>query len=167
MNLAVICAMSENRIIGRGNELPWHLPGDLKYFKQTTLGSPIIMGRKTWESIGRPLPGRSNIVVSRNNQLTIEQVQTADSLTGAIKLAREIAVPDNVSEVFVIGGAELYKEAFPLADRLYLTRVHAEIEGDTYLEGFKEKDWIEISRETFNVADHEGHNYSICVLEKR
>ena len=124
MNLAVICAMSENRIIGRSNELPWHLPGDLKFFKQTTLGSPIIMGRKTWESIGRPLPGRSNIVVSRNNQLTIEQVQTADSLTGAIKLAREIAVPDNVSEVFVIGGAELYKKAFPLADRLYLTRVH-------------------------------------------
>ena len=111
MNLAVICAMSENRIIGRSNELPWHLPGDLKYFKQTTLGSPIIMGRKTWESIGRPLPGRINIVVSRNNQLTIEQVQTADSLTGAIKLAREVAVPDNVSEVFVIGGAELYKEA--------------------------------------------------------
>ena len=167
MNLAVICAMSENRIIGRSNELPWHLPGDLKYFKQTTLGSPIIMGRKTWESIGRPLPGRSNIVVSRNNQLTIEQVQTADSLTGAIKLAREVAVPDNVSEVFVIGGAELYKEAFPLADRLYLTRVHSEGEGDTYLEGFKEKDWIEISRETFNVADHEGHNYSICILEKR
>ena len=167
MNLAVICAMSENRIIGRSNELPWHLPGDLKYFKQTTLGSPIIMGRKTWESIGRPLPGRSNIVVSRNNQLTIEQVQTADSLTGAIKLARKIAVPDKVSEVFVIGGAELYKEAFPLADRLYLTRVHAEVEGDTYLEGFKEKDWIEISRETFNVADHEGPNYSICILEKR
>ena len=167
MNLAVICAMSENRIIGRSNELPWHLPGDLKYFKQTTLGSPIIMGRKTWESLGRPLPGRSNIVVSRNNQLTIEQVQTADSLTGAIKLAREVAVPDNVSEVFVIGGAELYKEAFPLADRLYLTRVHAEVEGDTYLEGFKEKDWIEISRETFNAADHEGHNYSICILEKR
>ena len=167
MNLAVICAMSENRIIGRSNELPWHLPGDLKYFKQTTLGSPIIMGRKTWESIGRPLPGRSNIVVSRNNQLTIEQVQTAGSLTGAIKLAREIAVPGNVSEVFVIGGAELYKEAFPLAGRLYLTRVHSEVEGDTYLEGFKEKDWIEISRETFNVADHEGHNYSICILEKR
>ena len=167
MNLAVICAMSENRIIGRSNELPWHLPGDLKYFKQTTLGSPIIMGRKTWESIGRPLPGRSNIVVSRNNQLTIEQVQTADSLTGAIKLAREVAVPDNVSEVFVIGGAELYKEAFPLAGRLYLTRVHSEVEGDTYLEGFREKDWIEISRETFNVADHEGHNYSICILEKR
>ena len=167
MNLAVICAMSENRIIGRSNELPWHLPGDLKYFKQTTLGSPIIMGRKTWESIGRPLPGRINIVVSRNNQLTIEQVQTADSLTGAIKLAREVAVPDNVSEVFVIGGAKLYKEAFPLADRLYLTRVHAEVEGDTYLEGFKEKDWIEISRETFNAADHEGHNYSICILEKR
>ena len=167
MNLAVICAMSENRIIGRSNELPWHLPGDLKFFKQTTLGSPIIMGRKTWESIGRPLPGRSNIVVSRNNQLIIERVQTADSLTGAIKLAREIAVPDNVSEVFVIGGAELYKEAFPLAGRLYLTRVHSEVEGDTYLEGFREKDWIEISRETFNVADHEGHNYSICVLEKR
>ena len=167
MNLAVICAMSENRIIGRSNELPWHLPGDLKYFKQTTLGSPIIMGRKTWESIGRPLPGRSNIVVSRNNQLIIERVQTAGSLTGAIKLAREIAVPDNVSEVFVIGGAELYKEAFPLADRLYLTLVHSEVEGDTYLEGFKEKDWIETSRETFNVADHEGHNYSICILEKR
>ena len=99
--------------------------------------------------------------------MTIEQVQTADSLTGAIKIAREVAVPDNVSEVFVIGGAELYKEAFPLADRLYLTRVHSEVEGDTYLEGFKEKDWIEISRETFNVADHEGHNYSICILEKR
>ena len=166
MKLAVICAMSKNRVIGRDNGLPWHLPGDLKHFKETTLGSPIIMGRKTWDSIGRPLPGRINIIVSRSSGIKSDGAKTFSSLPRALELAEKSLIRGNAKEIFVIGGAELYREAFPLASRLYLTRVDSVIEGDTYLEGFNEADWVEVSRTRFNAARSEGHNYSICVLDK-
>ena len=136
MRLAVICAMSKNRVIGKDNGLPWHLPGDLKHFKQTTLGRPIIMGRKTWESIGHPLPDRTNIIVSRNSEIQFDGVKTFDSLPKALELAEKSIMNADTNEVFVIGGAELYKEALPLASRLYLTRVDSVIDGDTYLQGF-------------------------------
>ena len=103
MRLAVICAMSKNRVIGKDNGLPWHLPGDLKHFKQTTLGSPIIMGRKTWESIGRPLPDRTNIIVSRNSEIQFDGVKTFDSLPKALELAEKSIVNADTNEVFVIG----------------------------------------------------------------
>ena len=167
MRLAVICAMSKNRVIGKDNGLPWHLPGDLKHFKQTTLGSPIIMGRKTWESIGRPLPNRINIIVSRSREIKSDGVKIFSSLSDALELAEKSLVNIDSNEIFVIGGAELYKEAFPLARRLYLTRVDSVINGDTYLEGFDEEDWVEISRKHFNAASSEGYNYSICVLDRR
>ncbi|MBE65295.1 MAG: dihydrofolate reductase [Gammaproteobacteria bacterium] len=167
MTLAVICAMSKNRVIGKDNGLPWHLPGDLKHFKQTTLGSPIIMGRKTWESIGRPLPNRINIIVSRSGEIRTDGVKTLSSLADALELAEKSLMNVDSNEIFVIGGAELYKEAFPLAGRLYLTRVDSVIKGDTYLEGFEEADWVEVSRKHFDAANSEGHNYSICVLDRR
>ena len=166
MRLAVICAMSKNRVIGKDNGLPWHLPGDLKHFKQTTLGSPIIMGRKTWESIGRPLPNRINIIVSRSGEIKSDGVKTFNSLSRALELAEKSLIENDAKEIFVIGGAELYKEAFPLASRLYLTRVDSVIDGDTYLKGFNEADWVEVSRTYFNAAKSEGHNYSICVLDR-
>ena len=167
MKLAVICAMSRNGVIGKDNGLPWNLPGDLKHFKQTTLGCPIIMGRKTWDSIGHPLPGRTNIIVTRSSEIVSDGIEIARSFRTALDLAKSNLTSESTTEIFVIGGAEIYKEAFPLASRLYLTRVDSFIDGDTYLEGFKEADWIEISSKSFKAASTEGYNYSICVLDRR
>ena len=167
MRLAVICAMSRNGVIGKDNGLPWNLPGDLKHFKETTLGCPIIMGRKTWDSIGRPLPGRTNIIVTRNGEVGSDGIKIADSFKSALDLAKLCLATARDNEVFVIGGAQIYKEAFPLANRLYLTRVNSFVDGDTYLEGFDEADWIEISNKSFNALSSEGHDYNICVLDRR
>ena len=138
--LSLIAAVARNRVIGRGNAMPWHLPEDLKRFKQITLGHPIVMGRRTYESIGRPLPGRENIVVTRNADLALPGIRLAASLSAALELAGE-------RPVFVIGGAEIYRLALPLADRLYLTEVDADIEGDTYFPEFDRAQWQETARE--------------------
>ena len=167
MRLAVICAMSRNGVIGKGNGLPWNLPGDLKHFKETTLGSPIIMGRKTWDSIGRPLPGRTNIIVTRREKIESDGIEIANSLESALDLAKSCLPTPSATEIFVIGGAQIYKEAFPLANRLYLTRVNSFVDGDTYLEGFDEADWIEISNKSFNAVSSEGYDYNICVFDRR
>ena len=159
--------MSRNGVIGKDNGLPWNLPGDLKHFKETTLGCPIIMGRKTWDSIGRPLPGRTNIIVTRNGEVGSDGIKIADSFKSALDLAKLCLATARDNEVFVIGGAQIYKEAFPLANRLYLTRVNSFVDGDTYLEGFDEADWIEISNKSFNALSSEGHDYNICVLDRR
>ena len=167
MKLALICAMSENRVIGKNNTLPWRLPEDLKYFKRTTMGSSVIMGRKTWDSIGKVLPGRTNIIVTRSPTLQIERVKMALSVPEAIELAEHAALIDGSDEAFIIGGAELYSEAMPFADRFYLTRVHAEVEGDTFLQSFDEAAWREISRKEFKKSDLNPLDYSICVLDKK
>ena len=167
MKLALICAMSENRVIGKNNSLPWHLPEDLRYFKRTTMGNSIIMGRKTWESIGRVLPGRTNIVVTRSCSLQIEGVKIVRSLLEAIKLAENIADIDGSTEAFIIGGGELYKEALPFAQRFYLTRVHAEVKGDTFLTAFDEMEWEEVSREEFSKSNSNPFDYSICILDRK
>ena len=167
MRLAVICAMSKNGVIGKDNGLPWNLPGDLKHFKETTLGCPIIMGRKTWDSIGRPLPGRTNIIVTRCGEVGSDGIKIADSFKSALDLAKSCLATQRDNEIFVIGGAQIYKEAFPLANRLYLTRVNSFVDGDTYFEGFDEADWIEISNKSFKALSSEGHDYNICVLDRR
>ncbi len=167
MKLSLICAMAENRVIGRNNSLPWHLSEDLKYFKRVTMGSPIIMGRKTWESIGRPLPGRSNIVVTRNKDYQAEGAKVVESLPAAISLAESIALIDGSEEAFVIGGAELYRLALPEADCFHLTRVHAEVEGDTRLDDFDESRWQEVWRQDFERNETNPYNYSICKLQRR
>ncbi|NKB34531.1 MAG: dihydrofolate reductase [Pseudomonadales bacterium] len=166
MKLALICAMAENRTIGRNNSLPWHLSEDLKYFKRTTMGNSIIMGRKTWESIGRALPGRTNIVITHNPDYAAEGAKVVGSLAEAVKLAESISVIDGSEEAFIIGGAGLYKAALPLAQRFHLTRVHAEVEGDTFLAEFNEGEWNEVSREEFEKNETNPYDYSICVLER-
>ena len=159
--------MSENRVIGKNNTLPWRLPEDLKYFKRTTMGSSVIMGRKTWDSIGKVLPGRTNIIVTRSPTLQIERVKMALSVPEAIELAEHTALIDGSDEAFIIGGAELYSQAMPFADRFYLTRVHAEVEGDTFLQSFDEAAWREISRKEYKKSDLNPLDYSICVLDKK
>jgi dihydrofolate reductase len=167
MKLSLICAMASNGIIGRNNGLPWHLPEDLRYFKATTMGHSIIMGRKTWESIGRPLPGRTSIVVTRDADYVAEGAKVVYSMQDALRLAESIAVIDGTEEAFVIGGAALYATAMPIADRFHLTRVHAEVEGDTVLSGFDESQWSEVSRDDFQRNEANLFDYSICILEKR
>lgn len=167
MNLSLICAMASNGIIGRNNGLPWHLPEDLRYFKATTMGHSIIMGRKTWESIGRPLPGRTSIVVTRDADYVAEGAKVVHSIEEALRLAESIAVIDGTEEAFVIGGAALYAAAMPGADRFHLTRIHAEVEGDTVLSGFDESEWREVSRDDFQRNEANPFDYSICILERR
>ncbi len=132
IRLAMIAAMSRNRVIGRDNALPWHISADLKHFKRTTLGKPVVMGRKTFESIGRPLPGRTNIVVTRQKDYCPDGVRVATSTASALALADEVAAADGADEVMVIGGEQLYRSLLPHAERLYLTEVDAEVEGDAF-----------------------------------
>ncbi|HAW24737.1 MAG TPA: diacylglycerol kinase, partial [Pseudomonas sp.] len=123
--LAMIAALADNRVIGLDNKMPWHLPADLKHFKATTLGKPIIMGRKTWDSLGRPLPGRLNLVVSRQPDLQVEGAETFTTLDAALVRAEQWAREQGVDELMLIGGAQLYTQALGQAQRLYLTRIEA------------------------------------------
>ena len=166
MKISLVWAMAENRVIGRNNNLPWYLPEDLKYFKRITLGKPVIMGRKTYESIGKPLPGRANIVVTRNTDFSAEGVRTVNSLAAAKKLCESIGEIDGVDEAMVIGGAEIYTQAMPLADRLYLTEVHANVEGDTFFPEFDRGGWKEVAREDFEASGSNPYNYSFIILDK-
>ncbi len=159
--------MASNRVIGINNSLPWHLPEDLKYFKRTTMGHTIIMGRKTWESIGRPLPGRTSIVVSANPDYQAEGAKVVNSLEDACRVAEGISLIDGSDEAFIIGGAGLYAAALPKADRFHLTRVHADVEGDTSLPEFEESEWDEVWREDFVHNETNPYDYSICLLVRR
>ena len=142
MQLNLIAAVARNGAIGKDNALLWRLPEDLKFFKRTTLGSPVIMGRKTFESIGRPLPGRRNIVVTRNGAWQFDGVEVATSLDEAITLVQSEA------QVFIIGGGELYTQALPRADQLILTEVDADFEGDTFFPTWDRTAFTEVSRES-------------------
>ena len=166
MKLALIWAMSRNRVIGRNNALPWHLSEDLKYFKRVTMGKPVIMGRKTYESIGRPLPGRTNIVISRQPGLQIEGAKVVDSLDAAICHAENICLINGVDEAVVMGGAEIYALALPKADRLYMTQVHAEVHGDAYFPEIDLDTWQEMAREDFSASGPNPYDYSFVVLER-
>ncbi len=141
MKLSLIAAVSLNGVIGRDQKLPWNLPEDLKRFKEITYGAPVIMGRKTYESIGRLLPGRKNIIITRKTDLIIPGAWLASSLENAIK---EV---ENVPEVFILGGGEIYRLALPLADRLYLTEIDVKIEGDTYFPEWSRAEFKETKRE--------------------
>ena len=144
--LSLIAALGENRVIGVDNSMPWHLPGDFKYFKATTLGKPIIMGRKTWDSLGRPLPGRLNIVVSRQADLVLEGAEVYPSLEAAVVRAEEWAKEQGVDELMLIGGAQLYAQGMAQADRLYLTRVALSPEGDAWFPEFDLNQWKLVSK---------------------
>jgi dihydrofolate reductase len=158
--LSIVVAAADNGVIGRGNALPWRLPDDLQRFKELTMGKPIVMGRKTYESIGRPLPGRTNIVVSRQPELKIEGCTVVNSLQAALVAAR--AAP----EVMLVGGAQLYRSALPLVSTIHLTRVHADVSGDTMFPVLDMQQW----RETL-VGEHpadarHAHAFSFVTLHR-
>jgi dihydrofolate reductase len=163
--LSLIAALAENRVIGIDNSMPWHLPGDFKYFKATTLGKPIIMGRKTWDSLGRPLPGRLNLVVTRQQDLQLEGAEVFTSLDAAVHRAEEWAREQGISEVMLIGGAQLYGQALEHADRLYLTRVALSPEGDAWFPEFHEGQWTLVSN-TENPALDDKPAYRFEVWER-
>jgi dihydrofolate reductase len=139
--LCMIAALADNRVIGRDNKLPWHLPADLKHFKALTLGKPIIMGRKTWDSLGRPLPGRLNLVVSRQPGLQLEGAEVFASLESALLRAEAWAREEEAEELMLIGGAQLYELGLAQAERLYLTRVGISPQGDAFFPEVAETDW--------------------------
>ena len=165
MIVSLVVAMAENRVIGRNNQLPWYLPEDLKYFKRVTMGKPIIMGRKTFESIGKPLPGRTNIVITRNTDYQAEGIKVVHTLEEAVELCESIGMIDDTNEAMVIGGAEIYRQSLAIADRLYLTKVHAEVEGDAYFTEFPEEEWKELGRESYKAEGPNPYDYSFVVLE--
>ena len=139
--LSLIAALAHNRVIGRDNQLPWHLPADLKHFKALTLGKPIIMGRKTWDSLGRPLPGRLNLVVSRQPGLQLEGAEVFTSLDAALERAEAWAREEDAEELMLIGGAQLYELGLARAERLYLTRVGISPQGDAWFPEVNEAEW--------------------------
>ncbi len=166
IRLALIVAAAENGVIGRNNALPWYIPEDLRYFKRVTMGKPIIMGRKTFESIGRPLPGRANIVITRNPVFQAEGASVVSSIATALELAQHIALVDGAQEAVVIGGAEIYQAALPQADLLYLTEIHASVEGDAVLPAIDWTQWREVARE-YHVAQPPNHyDYSFVQYER-
>jgi len=160
--LAAIVAMARNGVIGRDNELPWRLSEDLKRFKRVTLGKPVIMGRKTWDSIGKALPGRLNIVVTRQNNFQAEGAMVVHSLAAAIAAAAE----SEADESMLIGGATLYAEAMPLLQRIYLTRVDADIEGDARFPDLDPAQWRESQGETFPADEKNEHPTHYAVLDR-
>lgn len=164
--LSLIAALGENRVIGVNNSMPWHLPGDFKYFKATTLGKPIIMGRKTWDSLGRPLPGRLNIVVTRQADLTLEGAEVFTSLQAAVDRANAWAAEQGVGEVMLIGGAQLYAQGLSHADRLYLTRVALSPDGDAWFPEFDQAEWA-LASNSENPAMDGKPAYNFEVWERR
>lgn len=163
MRLSLIAAISENRVIARGGEIPWRIPADMKYFKATTMGKPIIMGRKTFDTLGKPLRGRFNIVMSNDKSF---QAQGAEVVLD-FRTALERADRFESDEIMVIGGGEVYELALPLADRIYLTEVHAKVEGDTYFPDLSTNDWREVSRDFLKKRDDATHDCSFVILERR
>lgn len=156
--VTLVAAMGRNRAIGLDGKMPWHLPGELQHFKAVTMGKPIVMGRKTWESIGRPLPGRQNIVVSRNQDYPVNGFERCDSLQQALAMAEG-------EEVMVIGGGELYRQALPLANRMVLTLVDYEPAADTFFPAWQAAEWQEVSRQS-KPAD-QRNAYACEVIELR
>ena len=157
----VIVAKASNNVIGAKNDLIWHLPNDLKHFKNLTSGHPIIMGRKTFESLGRPLPNRTNIVVTRDIDWQAENIEKEFSLEKAIESAKKIN-----GDIYIIGGGNIYKQAMEFADVLYITEVHHEFEGDTYFPEIDEEIWEEVARENFMKDEKHPYAYSYVTYKR-
>ncbi|MFC7687183.1 dihydrofolate reductase [Ureibacillus sp. GCM10028918] len=156
--ISLIVAHDKNRVIGHENKMPWHLPGELQYFKEQTMGKPMIMGRKTFDSIGRPLPGRRNIVITRNESYRVEGIEVAASLEEALKLA------GNEEEVMIIGGEQIFKMSMPIADRLYITHIEHDFEGDTYFPTYG-TEWTLVSKSE-PVKTPGGYSYTYCIYDR-
>lgn len=163
MKVSLIAAMASNRVIGRDNRLPWRLPADLRRFKELTMGHTLLLGRKTFESIGRPLPGRSMLVVSRREGYAPDGVSVARSVQEALAQAREAGE----TELFVAGGAEIYRQTLPVADRLYLTRIEEDFAGDVYFPEYDETQWTLVDREDHGPAEEAPFAWSFQVWHRR
>lgn len=158
--VSIIVATDERGAIGHQGRLPWRLPEDLKHFKALTLGKPVVMGRKTWDSIGRPLPGRLNIVVTRQGRLELPGATVVGSLDEALEQAGD------VPEVCIIGGAEIYRLALPLADTVHLTRVHATVAADTFFPALDPAEWAQVTREERAADERHAHAYAFVELRR-
>jgi dihydrofolate reductase len=161
MRISLVVAMAANRVIGRDNGLPWHLPADLQHFKQITMGKPILMGRRTWESIGRPLPGRTSIVITRDAGYSAPGCIVVHTIEAALQAAADCG-----DEAMVIGGAEFYRQVLPRANTLYLTRIHADFEGDTLFPDLDESEWREVERSDCEPDAKNPYRYSFIRLDR-
>lgn len=166
MIISLIVAVAENGVIGRDGKLPWRLSSDLKTFRRLTLGKPIVMGRRTFQSIGKPLDGRDNIVITRDASFSPDGVSVTDNVDDAMTLARVLARTSGADEIMVIGGAKIYDATMPMADRLYLTRVHAHPDGDRTFDGFDPADWRETSREPLPQGPKDEHAATLFVYDR-
>lgn len=161
--LSLLVAADENNVIGKDNQLPWHLPNDLKYFKNLTWGMPILMGRKTFESIGKPLAGRQSIVITRNHDWQWEGVEVVHSVEEAIQKAKE----KDIKEVFVIGGAEIFTTSLQKADRIYLTRIHHTFEGDVFFPQLSEAEWVLVKSHLSPKDEKNPYDHTFQVWERK
>lgn len=160
--IAIVVAVAENNVIGKDNQLIWHLPADLKHFKQITMGHPILMGRKTYESIGKPLPGRTSIIITRQEDYKAEGCVVVNSVEEAIKEAKQLD-----EQAHIIGGAEIYKQSLHLTDTIYLTRIHHSFDGDTYFPEIKEEEWEAVSEEHHEPDEKNKYSYSFIKLTRK
>jgi dihydrofolate reductase len=161
MRIAMIAAMANNRVIGKDNQMPWHLPADLKHFKKVTLGKPVIMGRKTYQSIGKALPGRRNIVISRQSDALTADADWVQSIEQALALVQHEA------EVMIIGGAEIYRQVLPLADTLYITDIDLSVEGDAFFPDYsKAANWLEVASESHQPDPQNPYSYHFRTLNR-
>ena len=163
MIVSAIVAVAKNRVIGRDNDIPWYLPADLKYFKRTTLDHHIIMGRKSFESIGKPLPKRTNIIITRNPFFIASNCLIANTIEEAL----EIAFDHNETEAFIIGGGEIYRQSLPFLDRIYLTEVDIEPEGQVLFPELNSDEWITVSEESHQADEKNEYDYVFKVLERK
>ena len=161
MHISIIAAMGNHRVIGNANQLPWHLPADLQHFKRVTMGKPVLMGRKTFESIGRPLPGRTNVVVSRSNQY-----EAPEGIIKAHSICEAFAHVIAHDEVMIIGGASFYEQLMPYAETLYLTQVHGDFPGDAYFPEIDAETWREVEREEHGPDDKNPYRYAFLVFQR-
>ena len=163
MILSHVVAASTNNVIGKNNQLLWRLPNDMKFFKNTTWAMPVIMGRKTFESLGKPLTGRTNIVISRQTDFTGEGIKIVRSIEEAMVAAADA----DAKEAYIIGGGEIYKQTLPITKRIYLTRVHTNVEGDTSYPEFSDKEWQLLSELPFKADEKHKYDYSFQIWERR
>ena len=167
MKLSLIAAMAQNRTIGRNNKLPWYLPEDLKYFKRVTMGKPLIMGRKTFESLGKPLPGRPHIIITRDKDYTYPGCHIVHDRQSAITRAENLLLIDGGGEVVVIGGAEIYGLMLPKMDRMYLTEVREDVPGDAFFPEYNSDEWQEVAREDFSAEPPNEYDYSFVAYDRK
>ncbi|MEM7098961.1 MAG: dihydrofolate reductase [Pseudomonadota bacterium] len=166
MHISMIWAMSANRVIGRDNTLPWRLPLDMKHFMTTTLGKPVVMGRKTLESMKSPLPGRTNIVLTTNLDYDRDGVRVVHTMEEALAMAHAQCDIDGQDELMIIGGADIYALGLPIATRLYITHVHAEVDGDVFFPEFDLGGWRQVQSEYFQADDRHSADFTIAIYER-